>query len=114
MLAAREYAGAAGFLLNETSPSALPPLLVACETPLEHLAHADLTTHAIATPPLSLREWYRKRKLAKETQMANAPATKATAKAPATPSATPEPPNFTQDVEAAAERFNRRVSACSS
>jgi hypothetical protein len=82
-----------------------------------------LTTHAIATAPLSPREWYRQRKLAKETQMAKAPAKKApakapakkaaakapakkaAAKAPATPNVTPETPNFTPDVEAAAERI---------
>ena len=37
--------------------------------------------------------------------MAEAPAKKAAAKAPATPNVTPETPNFTPDVEAAAERI---------
>src|ERR1700687_2418051 len=81
------------------------PLLVACETPLEHLSHAGSDDSRNCDGPLSPREWYRQRKLAKETQMAKAPAKKAAAKAPATPNVTPETPNFTPDVEAAAERI---------
>src|SRR6185312_13195898 len=120
----REHAGATGFSLSETSPFS-PTVPSWCHARLRSRAcHTQaLTTHAIATPPLSPREWYRQRKVGKETQMAETsakkaaakePAKKAAAKAPAkkfaakgsaTPNVTPETPNFTPDVEAAAERI---------
>jgi len=42
-------------------------LMVACETPLEHLSHAGSDdSRSSRPPPLSRQEWYRQRKLAKE------------------------------------------------
>jgi hypothetical protein len=103
----REYAGATGFLLNETSPSALPSPPGGTRDSARSTCHRQApTTHAIATAPQSPREWYRQRKLAKKAP-AKTPAKKAPAKAPATPNVTPETPNFTPDVEAAAERIKK-------
>src|SRR6185312_17505068 len=73
----REHAGATGFSLSETSPFS-PTVPSWWHARLRSRAcHTQaLTTHAIATPPLSPREWYRQRKVGKETQMAETSAKK--------------------------------------
>ena len=48
------------------SPSALPSPPGGMRDCSSTCHTQALTTHAIATPPLSPREWYRQRKLAKE------------------------------------------------